>query len=157
MQRQEGAATHVIRDLPRTAKAGLVALALTGLFVLVAIAARGSHPGGHGRVAQRKVPDQVNNDLFTIIIILYVAGVVALVIGFIMVRSKWQPVKSHWIRTQIVQLVVFSLIAVIGYHLFSSKSFKRAAEKAQKAQVNAAQGGPKQGKPAKPKPVSTGG
>jgi hypothetical protein len=126
------------------------------LLVLVALAARGSHPGGHGRVSQRKVPDQVNNDLFTIIVILYVAGVLALVIGFILLRSKWQPVKSHWIRTQIIQLVVFSLIAVIGYHLFTSKSFKHAAEKAQKLQTTG-QAKPPQTKLGKTKPSNTGG
>jgi Domain of unknown function (DUF4129) len=154
---QEEAATDAIRNLPRGAKAGLAALALTGMLVLVAIAARGSHPGGHGRVAQRKVPDQVNNDLFTIIMILYVAGVIALVVGFIVFRSRWEPVKSHWIRTQLAQVVIFSLIAVIGYHLFSSNGFKHAAQKAQKAQLKSAGGKPRPVKPAKPKPSNTGG
>jgi hypothetical protein len=79
------------------------------------------------------------------------------VIGFILFRSKWQPVKSHWLRTQLVQVIVFSLIAVIGYHLFSSKGFKRAAEQARQAQLKGAQGKPKQTKPVKPKPVNTGG
>jgi Domain of unknown function (DUF4129) len=151
-----GRQTQLIRDLPRTAKAALAALALTGLLVLVAIAARGSHPSGHGRVSQRKVPDQVNNDLFTIIVVLYVAGVIALIVGFIMFRSKWEPVKSHWIRTQLIQVVFFSIIAVIGYHLFSSKGFKHAAQKAQKAQTNPG-GKPSRVKPEKPKPSNTGG
>ena len=137
-------------------KAGVAALALTLLFVLVALAARGSHPNGHGRVSQRKVPDQVNNDLFTIIVILYCAGVIALVIGFILVRSKWQPVKSHWVRTQLIQVIVFSLIAAIGYHLFSSKSFRHAAEKAQKLQTTG-QAKPRPTKPQKTKPSITGG
>jgi hypothetical protein len=130
---------------------------MVGLLVLVAIAARGSHPGGHGRVAQRKVPDQVNNDLFTIIIILYVAGVVALIVGFILYRSRWEPVKSHWLRTLLFQLVLFSIIAVIGYHLFTSKDFKHAAEKARKEQIKAAGGKPTRVKPDKTKPSNTGG
>ena len=125
--------------------------------LVVALAARGSHPGGHGRVAQRKVPDQVNNDLFTIIVVLYCAGVIGLVVAFIAFRSKFQPVKSHWLRTQLIQVIVFSLIAVIGYHLFSSKGFKRAAQKAQTAQVKGAQGKPKPAKQQKPKPSNTGG
>ena len=127
------------------------------MLVLVAIAARGSHPGGHGRVAQRKVPDQVNNDLFTIIVILYVAGVVALIVGFILYRSRWEPVKSHWIRTQLAQLAFFSIIAVIGYHLFTSKSFKHTAEQARKEQIKSAGGKPNQVKPQKTKPSNTGG
>ena len=125
--------------------------------LVVALAARGSHPGGHGRVAQRKVPDQVNNDLFTIIVVLYCAGVIGLVVAFIAFRSKFQPVKSHWLRTQLIQVIVFSLIAVIGYHLFSSKGFKRAAQKAQTAQVKGAQGKAKPAKQQKPKPSNTGG
>ena len=125
--------------------------------MLVAIAARGSHPGGHGRVAQRKVPDQVNNDLFTIIVILYVAGVIALIVGFILFRSRWEPVKSHWVRTQLAQVIFFSLIAVIGYHLFSSDRFRHAAEKARKEQIKAAGGKPKPVKQEKTKPSNTGG
>ena len=77
-------------------------------------------------------------------------------IGFIAFRRKWQPVKSHWLRTQIAQLVVFSLIAVIGYHLFSSRSFKRTADKAKAAQVKGAQGKTR-AKGEKPKPSNTGG
>ena len=150
-------ATDAIRNLPRWAKAGLGVLSLTGLLLLVALAARGSHPGGHGRVAQRHVPNQINNDLFTIIVILYSGGVIALVVGFILYRSKWQPVKSHWLRTQIVQLVVFSLLAFIGYHLFASKGFQRAFEQAKKAQVQNARGNPQPTKPSKSRPVITGG
>ena len=122
----------------------------------MALAARGSHPGGHGRVSQRHVPDQVNNDLFTIIVILYSGGVIALVVGFILYRSKWQPVKSHWLRTQIVQLVVFSLLAFIGYHLFASKGFKRAFEHAKKAQVQNARGNPQPTKPRSTAPKNPG-
>jgi Domain of unknown function (DUF4129) len=134
----------------------LAAFTLTGLLVLVALAARSSHPSGHGRFSQRKVPDQVNNDLFTIIVVLYCAGVIALVLGFIFVRSKWQPVKSNWVRNILTQVALFSLLAVIGYHLFSSHAFRHAAQKAQKQQTSQAQ----QSKPAKQhktKPSNTGG
>ena len=126
--------------------------------MVVALAARSSHPSGHGRFSQRKVPDQVNNDLFTIIVVLYGAGVIALFIGFVMFRSKWQPVKSHWARNLLAQVLLFSLLAVIGYHLFSSNGFRHAAQKAQKQQQQQRQA--QQGKPAKQqktKPSNTGG
>jgi hypothetical protein len=134
----------------------VAAVALTGLLVLVALAARSSHPGGHGRFSQRQVPNQVNNDLFTIIVILYGAGTIALVVGFILVRSKWQPVKSNWVRNLLAQVALFSLLAVIGYHLFSSHGFRHAAQRAQKLQAQPAQ----KRKPVrqqKTKPSNTGG
>jgi Domain of unknown function (DUF4129) len=129
---------------------------LTGLLVLVALAARSSHPGGHGRLSQRKVPDQVNNDLFTIILVLYCAGVVALIVGFIVAKSKWEPVKSNWARNILAQVVFFSLLAVIGYHLFSSHGFRHAAQKAQQQQKRQA-GQAKPAKQQKTKPSETGG
>jgi hypothetical protein len=155
VQRRKGAATHAIRNLPRTAKATLAAFALTGLLVLVALAAHSSHPSGHGRFSQRKVPDQVNNDLFTIILILYCAGVIALIVGFIVTRSKWEPVHSHWVRNILAQVVFFSLLAVIGYHLFSSHGLRHAAQKAQQQRQQAGQAKPV--KPQKTKPSNTGG
>jgi LPXTG-motif cell wall-anchored protein len=83
--------------------------------------------------------------------------VIALVVGFIVYRSKWQPVKSNWIRTQLAQVIFFSLIAVIGYHLFSSHGFKQTAQKAQQNQLKAAQGRARQVKPQKTRPSNTGG
>jgi hypothetical protein len=83
--------------------------------------------------------------------------VIALIVGFILYRSRWEPVKSHWIRTQFIQLAVFSIIALIGYHLFTSKEFKHAAEKAKREQLKAGGGKPQKVKPEKTKPSNTGG
>ena len=87
---------------------------------------------------------------------LYVAGVIALVVGFIMFRSRWEPVKSNWVRNLLAQVAFFSLLAVIGYHLFSSHSFRHAAQKAQQLQKQQAQRA-KPVKEQKPKPSNTGG
>jgi hypothetical protein len=133
----------------------LAAFTLTGLLVLVALAARSSHPGGHGRFSQRKVPEQVNNDLFTIILVLYCAGVLALIVGFIVTKSKWEPVKSNWVRNILAQVVFFSLLAVIGYHLFSSHNFRHAAQKAQQQQKG--QAGKTKPVKQQTKPSDTGG
>ena len=125
--------------------------------MLVALAARSSHPSGHGRFSQRKVPDQVNNDLFTIILVLYVAGVIALIVGFIVFRSRWEPVKSNWVRNVLAQVAFFALLAVIGYHLFSSNGFKHAAQKAQQQQKKQQAQQAKPVKQQKTKPSNTGG
>ena len=123
--------------------------------MLVAFAARSSHPGGHGQFSQRKVPDQVNNDLFTIILVLYCAGVIGLIVGFIAFKSKWEPVKSNWVRNILAQVAFFSLLAAIGYHLFSSHGFRHAAQKAQQQQQQAGKAKPV--KQQKTKPSDTGG
>ena len=63
-----------LAHVPRTIKALVVSLVLVALLVVVAIAARGAHPSGHGRVAQRHVPNQVGDDLLTILFVLYLLG-----------------------------------------------------------------------------------
>jgi membrane protease YdiL (CAAX protease family) len=124
-----------MRHLPRTARALAAALLLVGLLVVVAIAARGSHPSGHGRIAQRHVPDQVNNDLLTILLVLYLVGAVGLVVAFILYKSAWQPVESHWLRDLLTSLIVFSLVAAVGYRLFHSRALHRRAEQAAQQQL----------------------
>src|SRR5262249_57763616 len=123
--------------------------------VRVGIAGERSHPSGHGRFSQRKVPDQVNNDLFTIILVLYCAGVVALIVGFIVFRSKWEPVKSKWARTVLLQTLVFALIAVAGYYKFRAHGF-RPHQKAQPIQINGPGGNSKQGSDKTRPPNTTG-
>jgi hypothetical protein len=118
-----------VRHVPRTIRALAAATLLVALLAVVALAARGSHPGGHGRVAQRHVPDQVNNDLLTLLMMLYVAGAVGLVVAFIAYKSKWQPVESHWLRDLIIMLVAFALIVPIGYRLLHSRAVHRAAQR----------------------------
>lgn len=107
-------------------KAGVSALALTGLLVLVALAARGAHPGGNGRIAQRQVPDQVSNDLFTVILLVYALGVVALFVLFWFSRQKWKPVQSNWLRDYLIALCVLCVISVVGYRLIHSRALQRA-------------------------------
>ena len=73
----------------RYARAGLAALVLVGLLVLVAIGARGSHPLGHARVQQRYVPQRVGNDLFTLFVIVLGLGAVLFVAGLYAIRDEW--------------------------------------------------------------------
>ncbi len=112
----------------------------------MALAARGGHPSGHGQIVQRRVPDRVNTDLLTIIVIVYVAGVIGLIWALAVFSHKWRPVKSNWIRDLFVTLLVFSILAVIGERLFTSDAFKkRAREYAQQQQRSAGKG--RQAKP----------
>ena len=51
--------------MERTLKAAGLAAGLVGLLVLVAMAARGSHPGTSGQVATRPVPNSVQDGFVT--------------------------------------------------------------------------------------------
>ena len=119
--------------VPRAAKALAATVLLVGLLTVVALAARGAHPGGHGRIAQRHVPAQVNDDLLTIITILYVAGAVALVVAFFLYRNEWHATESHWLRNLATTLAALLLVTAVGYRLFEQRGvYRRAQELAQK-------------------------
>lgn len=119
-----------LSHVPRPVAAFAASIAVVGLLIVVAVAARGSHPGGHGRIAQRQVPARVSDDLLTILLAVYVLGTVALIVGFILYRSRWQEVESHWLRSLLTSLLMFTLIAAFGYRLFHSRALHRRAEAA---------------------------
>jgi hypothetical protein len=125
------ASNTVVRNLPRGVKALAGALLIIGLLVVVALAARGSHPGGHARVAQRHVSNQVNDDLLTVIIILYFLGIVALVVLFIVSKRKWEAVQSHWLRDYVMAMLLFGLLAVVGYRIFKIDAIRHALRRGQ--------------------------
>lgn len=114
-----------LAHVPRTIKALVVSLLLVALLVVVAIAARGAHPSGHGRVAQRHVPNQVGDDLLTILFVLYLLGALGIVVGFILTKSKWEPRESHWLRNTVTTLLVFSLLTALGYRVFHTRALER--------------------------------
>jgi uncharacterized protein DUF4129 len=126
---ERGQATNGIQRLPRGVKAGAAALALVGLLALVTLAARGAHPGGHGRIAQRQVPEQVNKDLFTVVVLLYVAGVIGVFWLLFVFKNKWEPVKSHWLRDFLVLMVMLSVLAVVGEKLINTRRVQHAAQR----------------------------
>lgn len=106
-----------MRNLPRPVKATLAVVLLLGLLAVVALAARGSHPGGHGRIAERRVPAAVSNDLLTVMVVLFCAGVLVMLILTIKLREKWRPHESHWIRDFLLTVVLFLLLGSIGRYL----------------------------------------
>jgi len=96
----------------RYARAGLAALVLVGLLVLVAIGARGSHPLGHARVQQRYVPQRVGNDLFTLFVIVLGLGAVLFVAGLYAIRDEWHERETQWLRRFIASLAVLAFVAL---------------------------------------------
>lgn len=101
------------------------------------------------------MPEQVNKDLFTVIFLAYFAAVVGLVWAFVAYRSKWQPVKSRWLRDFLTMMVMLSVIAVIGERLFSSHGLRRRAQENAQAQ-RGGKGKRKQTPPVVPRRVPEG-
>jgi hypothetical protein len=124
-----------LRDLPRPVKAGLAALAIVGLLVVVALGARGSHPVGHGRVVQRQVPQRVGQDLQELIIALYGLGTIALIVLFYSIRRKWEPVKSHWLRDFALLMAIMSILTFVGYRVIHSPAVRHKAAQVARLQL----------------------
>ena len=104
------------RGLSRPLKAALAALVLAGLLAIVALAARGGHPGGHGQLHQREVPAWVGNDLLTIIVIAYAVAAVAFVVAFILASGEWTPpTRRTWLRHLMTLGVLLAALALLGY------------------------------------------
>jgi hypothetical protein len=103
------------RGLSRPVKAVAAALWLAGLLAVVALAARGRHPGGHATLHQREVPAWVANDLLTIIVIVYALGTLVLIAAFIALRDEWSPPKHRMLRRLVGLLLLFAALAFIGY------------------------------------------
>jgi hypothetical protein len=103
------------RGFSRPVKAVAAALLLGGLLAVVALAARGRHPGGHGTLHQREVPSWVANDLLTIVVITYVLGTIVLIVAFALLRDKWSPPKERWRRRLVGLLLLFAALAFVAY------------------------------------------
>lgn len=98
----------------RELKATALGLGIVGLLLIVALAARGGHPSGNGRVTQRTVPHAVEDSLVTLIAILYVVLIVAAVIAAFRFRGAWREPNSHWLRNFCIALALMGLI-IFGY------------------------------------------
>jgi hypothetical protein len=103
------------RGLSRPVKAVSAAVLLGGLLAVVALAARGRHPGGHATLHQRDVPAWVANDLLTILVIAYVLGVLVLIVAFALLRDKWSPPKHRMFRRLLGLALLFAALGFIGY------------------------------------------
>jgi hypothetical protein len=98
----------------RPLKAAALALGIVGLLILVAMAARGSHPGTDGEVATRAVPNSVQDGFVTLLALAYLAGIVAIVVLFFRRRPWHAPEDSHWLRNFVTVLVFCALATLIG-------------------------------------------
>jgi hypothetical protein len=117
-------------------EAAVAGLLLAGLLGVVALAARGAHPGGRGRLHQREVPAWVANDLLTITLIAYTLATVALVVAFVLARGDWKPPTARsWLRRLLTLGILLAALALLGYrsvhHLNPSQARRANAHRQQ--------------------------
>src|SRR5262252_1092767 len=101
--------------MERTLKAAGLAAGLVALLVLVAMAARGSHPGTNGHVATRPVPNSVQDGFVTLLAVAYVVMIVAIVIGFFKYKDRWSDPGSSWLKNFVFVLIVLGILTGVGY------------------------------------------
>jgi Domain of unknown function (DUF4129) len=100
----------------REAKAGLLALALFGLLLVVALAARGGHPGSDGEVTPRPIPGTVQDTFLNLLALAYIVVIVVLIVYVFRRRVEWQePQRSRWIRNLVMVMTLMGIITVLGY------------------------------------------
>jgi hypothetical protein len=114
------------RGLSRPVKAVSAAVLLAGLLAVVALAARGGHPGSHGAVHQREVPARVGNDLLTILLLVYGLWLVVLLVAVVTFRGKWKQPRRPWWRQMLILLVVFGALTLLGYRAMGGNFGKTA-------------------------------
>jgi Domain of unknown function (DUF4129) len=98
----------------RPLKAGALALGIVGLLVLVAMAARGSHPGTDGHVATRAVPNSVQDTVITLLALAYGLGIVAIVVLFFQKRPWHEPDDSRWLRNFATVMVLAAVVIAVA-------------------------------------------
>jgi hypothetical protein len=131
----------------RPLKAGLLAFALTGLLTVIALAARGSHPIDHGRVAPRPVPVTLQDSFVTLLEIAYLIVIVAILVVLFKHRSLDNPQESRWLRNFILVMTLSLVITVLGSWAIRHGHYGHHQQQAKK-------GGAQQTQSNKPKPGS---
>jgi hypothetical protein len=100
-------------------RAGAVGLGIVGLLIVVAMAARGGHPTLGGRVGGRPVPDAVQDDLVTLLALLYVIAIVAFVFMFYRYHGQWKEPNSRWLVNYVMSLALLLVVTAVGYFAIS--------------------------------------
>jgi hypothetical protein len=121
--------------MERTLKAAGLAAGLVALLVLVAMAARGSHPGTSGHVATRPVPNSVQDGFVTLLAVAYVVMIVAIVIGFFKYKDRWSDPGSSWLKNFVFVLVLMAILTGVGYYAIRHSGLRKQAQKIERQQT----------------------
>src|SRR5947207_4898169 len=120
--------------MERTLKAAGLAAGLVGLLVLVAMAARGSHPGTSGHVATRPVPNSVQDSFITLLAVAYIVMLAAIVVAVVRYKDRWHDPGSHWLANFVAVCVLMAIATGIGYYVIHHSHLRERAQQVQKTQ-----------------------
>ena len=118
--------------MSRAAKAGALALGLTGLLLVVAFAAQGGHPTADGRISTRPVPETLQDSLVTLLAIAYVLAVIGIIIMFFHRRQWHEPEGSRWLRNFVSVLALMLLVTLFGSWAIRHGHFRQENEQAKR-------------------------
>ena len=119
--------------MERAVKAAALVAGMVGLLVVVAMAARGSHPDTSGEVATRPVPDTVQDSFVTLLAIAYVVAIVAVIVAFFAYRTKFHDPDSNWLKNYLLVLVLMAIATGIGYFAITHADLRKKGDRAQAA------------------------
>jgi hypothetical protein len=141
--------------MERTLKAAGLALGLLGLVVLVAMAARGGHPGSSGHVSTRTVPNSVQDGFITLLVVAYAVGIAAILVALFRYRDRWHDPGSKWLANFVAVLVLMAIATALGYYAISHGHLREKAQKAQRAQAGQSTNNPNKIRRIPPTPART--
>jgi hypothetical protein len=121
--------------MERTLKAAGLAIGLVGLLVLVAMAARGGHPGTSGHVTTRPVPNSVQDGFITLLAVVYLVVLAAIVVGVFRYKDRWHDPGSSWLKNFALVLILMAIATGIGYYAITHSHLREQAAKVQRAQT----------------------
>jgi hypothetical protein len=121
--------------MERTLKAAGLAAGLVVLLAIVAMAARGGHPGTSGHVATRPVPNTVQDGFVTLLAVVYVAMIVAIVIAVFKYKDRWSDPGSNWLKNFVLVLILMALATAFGYYAMTHGHLREQAKKVEQAQA----------------------
>jgi uncharacterized membrane protein len=121
--------------MERTLKAAGLAAGLVALLVLVAMAARGSHPGTSGHVSTRPVPNSVQDGFVTLLAVAYIIVIAAIIVAFFRYKDRWSDPGSHWLKNFVLVLILMAIATGVGYYAITHGGLRDQAKKVQRQQA----------------------
>jgi hypothetical protein len=121
-------------------RAGALALLIVGFLALVTLGASGKHGTGHARLAERQVPNTVQDSWITLLTIIYAVVIVAVLVTIFRRRDRWEDPRSHWLQNFVALLVVMALLTGAGFWAVKHGHFRERGQKQQAAQQGQSQG-----------------
>jgi Domain of unknown function (DUF4129) len=121
-------------------RASALALLILGFLVLVTLAASGARGTGHGHLAQRRVPNSLQDSWVTLMTIAYAVVIVAVLVTVFRRRDQWEDPHSRWLQNFVAIVLVMALFTGAGFWAVKHGHFRSQSQAQQKQQAKQGQG-----------------